>query len=86
VMRKTILMLINGFGVERSGSAEVYSAKLMPNFDALIKTNLFGNLVANAGDYNNAYKQFSIPEKAKGYEDEIDYLIFEKKLDQNQVL
>lgn len=85
-MRKTILMLINGFGVERNGSAEVYSAKLMPNFDALIKTNLFGNLVANAGDYNNAYKQFSIPEKAKGYEDEIDYLIFEKKLDQNQVL
>ncbi len=85
-MRKTILMLINGFGVERSGSAEVYSAKLMPNFDALIKTNLFGNLASLAGDYNNAYRLFSIPEKAKGYEDEIDYLIFEKKLDQNQVL
>lgn len=79
-------MLINGFGVERNGSAEVYSAKLMPNFDALIKTNLFGNLVATAGDYNNAYRLFSIPEKAKGYEDEIDYLIFERKLDQNPVL
>ncbi len=85
-MRKTILMLINGFGVERSGSTEVYSAKLMPNFDNMIKTYLFGNLVTTAGDYNNAYKAFSIPEQNKGQEDEIDYLIFEKKLDTNEVL
>lgn len=85
-MRKTILMLINGFGVERSGSAEVYSPKLMPNFDAMIKTYLFGNLTTVAGDYNNAYRVFSIPDKAKGQEDEIDFLIFEKKLDQNPVL
>lgn len=85
-MRKTILMLINGFGVERNGSAEVYSAKLMPNMDYMIKNYLFGSLLTNAGDYNNAYRMFSIPEKSKGYEDEIDYLIFEKKLDQNPVI
>ena len=85
-MRKTILMLINGFGVERSGSAEVYTPKLMPNFDYMIKNYLFGNLVTVAGDYNTAYKNFSMPEKGKGQEDEIDYLIFEKKLDTNVVL
>lgn len=85
-MRKTILLLINGFGVERNGSTEVYSPKLMPNFDFMIKNYLFGNLISTAGDYNNAYKLFSIPEKGKGQEDEIDYLIFEKKLDQNEVL
>lgn len=85
-MRKTILMLINGFGIEKKGSAEVYSTKLMPNFDGLIKNYMFGSLLTSAGDYNNAYKKFSIPEKAKGYEDEIDYLIFERKLDQNAVL
>lgn len=79
-------MLINGFGVERSNSAEVYSAKLMPNFDYMVKNYLFGNILTKAGDYNNAYRMFSIPERAKGYEDEIDYLIFEKKLDQNEVL
>lgn len=84
-MRKTILMLINGFGIERKGSAEVYSAKLMPNFDALIKTNLFGNLTTTAGDYNNAYKMFSMPDKQKSQEDEIDHLIFEKKLDSNPI-
>lgn len=85
-MRKTILMLINGFGVERAGSAEVYSPKLMPNFDLMIKTYLFGNLSTVAGDYNNAYRLFSMPDKPKGQEDEIDYLIFEKKLDTNPVL
>lgn len=85
-MRKTILLLINGFGVERKGSAEVYSQKLMPNFDYLLKTYLFGNLVTTAGDYNSAYKSFSMPDKASGQEDEIDYLIFEKKLHTNEVL
>lgn len=85
-MRKTILMLINGFGVERKGSAEVYSEKLMPNFDYMIKNYLFGNLVTTAGDYNTAYKNFSIPEVGKGVEDEIDSLIFDKKLDTNEIL
>ncbi len=86
VKRKTILLLINGFGIERKGSAEVYNAKLMPNFDEMIKKYLFGNLLTNAGDYNNAYKLFSIPENPKGKEDEIDALIFEKKLDQNPII
>ncbi len=81
-----MLMLINGFGVERSGSTEVYSPKLMPNFDFMIKNYLFGNLVSTAGDYNTAYKNFSMPNKSKAQEDEIDYLIFEKKLDTNEVL
>ncbi|MCI8498168.1 MAG: hypothetical protein HFG33_02070 [Bacilli bacterium] len=85
-MRKTVLMLINGFGVEQKDSAEVYSAKLMPNMDYMVKNYLFGSLLTNAGDYNNAYRMFSIPEKTKGKEDEIDFLIFEKKLDQNEVL
>lgn len=79
-------MLINGFGVERKGSAEVYSQKLMPNFDYMVKNYLFGNLVTNAGDYNSAYKSFSIPQSNKAQEDEVDYLIFEKKLDTNEKL
>ncbi len=79
-------MLINGFGVERNGSAEVYSQKLMPNFDYMIKNYLFGNLTTPAGDYNNAYRLFSMPENNKKQEDEIDKAIFDKKLNQNTVL
>ncbi len=82
-MRKTILLLINGFGIERKDSTEVYSSKLMPNFDAMMKNYLFTNLASTAGDYNNAYRMFSIPEVSKGSEDEIDNLIFDKKLGEN---
>lgn len=82
-MRKTILLLINGFGIERKDSTEVYSSKLMPNFDAMMKNYLFTNLATTAGDYNNAYRMFSIPEVSKDNEDEIDKLIFDKKLGEN---
>lgn len=82
-MRKTILLLINGFGIERKDSTEVYSSKLMPNFDAMMKNYLFTNLATTAGDYNNAYRMFSIPEVSKDNEDEIDNLIFDKKLGEN---
>ena len=34
--KKTVLLLINGFGVETSKSFEVYSKELMPTFDKLI--------------------------------------------------
>lgn len=78
-MRKTILLLINGFGIERKGSAEVYSAKLMPAFDNMTKTCLFGSLTTTAGDYNTAYKLFSIPEVTKEKEDEIDKMIEDHK-------
>lgn len=85
-MRKTILLLINGFGIEKNDSTEVYSPKLMPNFDDMMKNYLFTNLFSNAGDYNNAYRIFSMPEVSKGVEDEIDNLIFDKKLGDNQIL
>lgn len=85
-MRKTILMLLNGFGVERKDSTEVYSSKLMPNLDAMTKSYLFGSLVADAGDYNNGYRLFSMPQVNKKQDDEIDNLIYDKKLDKNEVL
>lgn len=85
-MRKTILMLINGFGVEQKDSAEVYSSKLMPNFDFMMKNYLFAQLITKAGDYNNAYRVFSMPDVNKNQENEIDTLIFDKKLDQNNII
>ena len=83
-MRKTILLLINGFGIERKDSVEVYTKDLMPNMDFMTKNYLFSSLVANAGDYNNGYKDFSMYEDKKK-EDEIDNIIFEKKLNDNPV-
>lgn len=79
-MAKSILLLINGFGVEKKGSAEIYSAKLMPNMDYMTKNYLFGSLSTKAGDFNNGYRLFSIPEKGKKVDDQIDNLIYDKKL------
>lgn len=85
-MRKTILMLINGFGIERKGSIEVYNQKLMPNLDALSKSYLFGSLTTGAGDYNNGYHLFGLKEKDKKAQDKIDDMIYEKTLPNNEVL
>ena len=85
-MRKTILMLINGFGIEQKGSTEIYSSSLMPNMDVLTKSCLFGSLQTSAGDINNGYRLFSVPEKGKNAEDKIDNMIFDKTLVKNEVL
>lgn len=85
-MRKTILLLINGFGIERKDSTEVYSKELMPNMDNMTKNYLFSSLVTSAGDYNNGYKIFSMQEEDKRKEDKIDNLIFEKTLGNNETI
>ena len=86
MMRKTILLLINGFGIEKKDSAAIYNGNLMPNLDHLTKNYLFGSLETGAGDYNNGYRLFSIPEKPKNAEDKIDQMIFDKTLSANEVL
>ena len=59
-MKKNILFLINGFGVERSDSYAVYSADLMPNMDKLTKEGLFASIPNNFLDYKSAYRNFSM--------------------------
>ena len=84
-MNKTILMLINGFGVERKDSAEVYSHDLMPNFDNLTKTALFGPINTLGADYDTGYSYFSMPET--GEESKfIDGMVYDDSLSKNEVL
>lgn len=85
-MRKSILLLINGFGIEKKGSLEIYNSNLMPNMDSLIKTSLFGSLITEAGDYNNGYRIFGKKADKKNKEDKIDGMIFDKTLSKNEVL
>lgn len=79
------MLLINGLGIERKDSIEVFSKTLMPNMDYMIKNYLFTTLEAPAGDYNNGYKNFCIHNEKKK-EDQIDELIFEKKLGNNEII
>ena len=59
-MKKNILFLINGFGVERNDSYNVYSASLMPNMDKLTKERIFASIPNKYLDYKSAYRNFSM--------------------------
>ena len=59
-MKKNILFLINGFGVERNDSYNVYSAELMPNMDKLTKERIFATIPNKYLDYKSAYRNFSM--------------------------
>ena len=59
-MKKNILFLINGFGIERNDSYNVYSAELMPNMDKLTKERIFTSIPNKYLDYKSAYRNFSM--------------------------
>jgi len=59
-MKKNILLLINGFGIERTDSYNVYSKELMPNMDRITTERLFVSIPNNYLDYKSAYRNFSI--------------------------
>lgn len=59
-MKKNILLLINGFGVEQRDSYNIYKKELMPNLDRLTVEGLFSTLSSNYLDYKDGYRNFSI--------------------------
>lgn len=59
-MNKTVLFLINGLGIERKDSYNIYSSNTMPTFDNLTKEGLFCPINTVASNLEEAYKYFSI--------------------------
>ena len=57
---KTILFLINGFGIEKKESYSVYDASLMPYLDRLMKGFLFGNLESDVKNIYDGYRNMSL--------------------------
>ena len=74
-MKKNVLLLLNGFGVERAGSYNVYNAELMPNMDRLTKEEIFFSIPCGYLDYKSAYRNFSI-----GINDPLTYTLVENNL------
>lgn len=58
-MKKTVLFLMNGFGIEQASSYNVYSSKLMPNLDSYTQKYLFSSIEANTYNFANGYRMFS---------------------------
>lgn len=58
-MKKTVLFLMNGFGIEQKDSYNVYNSKLMPNLDSYTQKYLFSSIEANTYNFSNGYRLFS---------------------------
>lgn len=74
-MKRNILLLINGFGIEQPGSYDIYSPELMPNLDKLTKERLFTSLSSLDLDYKSGYRNFSI-----GISEPLTYSIIENSI------
>lgn len=58
-MKKTVLFLMNGFGIEQIDSYNIYNSKLMPNLDSYTKNYLFTSIESKAYDLKSGYRTFS---------------------------
>lgn len=58
-MKKTVLFLMNGFGVEQLDSYNIYNAQLMPNLDRYTKEYLFSSIETPANNLVSGYRLFS---------------------------
>ena len=57
---RTVLFLINGFGIEAKGSYSIYDEKLMPNFDKLLQKYMFSKLKSNVHNTINGFRNMSL--------------------------
>ena len=62
-MKKTVLFLMNGFGIEQLDSYSIYSAKLMPNLDNYTKKYLFSSIATSSYNLVSGYRTFSTGSK-----------------------
>ena len=57
---RTVLFLINGFGIETKDSYSLYDATVMPNFDKLSKKYLFSKLSSNVFSTVDGFRNMSL--------------------------
>ena len=58
-MKKTVLFLINGFGIEKKDSYSIYDANALPTLDKMMNNNLYTSIESSASDYTTGYQLFS---------------------------
>ena len=83
---KTVLFLINGFGVEKKESYSIYDQTLMPTFDELSKNYLFSNssIESHVNNFYDAYRNASLDINELYNYSVLDQEIENKKIFQNQ--
>ena len=84
--RKTVLFLINGFGIERKESYSIYDSSLMPTFDELTKKYLFSTIESNVNNYYDGYRNMSLDINELYNYSILDEQIEDKKIQTNPTL
>ncbi len=70
-MKKSIIFLINGLGIEKPGSYSISLDQDMPNLCRTKETSFFTTAITNSLEYRSAYQQFFMGDT---YRMELDYI------------
>lgn len=70
-MKKSVLFLINGLGIERQGSYSISIDQCMPNLSKTKETSFFTTAVINSVEYKTAYESFFLGDT---YKKEVKYI------------
>ena len=88
-MKKTILLLVNGFGVEKKQSYPIYDDELMPTFKELSMNYLFSNnsVISRVNNIYDAYRNISMDvNEPYNYSLVSEYIVDKKILTNEKVL
>ena len=84
-MKKSVIFLINGLGIERPGSYSISIDQCMPNLSKIKETSYFTTAVTDSIEYKDAYQRFFLGDT---YRSEVDYIkdyVIKDSLKQNPV-
>ncbi len=70
-MKKSILFLINGLGIEKAGSYSISIDQCMPNLAKIKETSYFTSAIINSLEYRSAYEAFFLGDT---YKRELQYI------------
>ena len=70
-MKKSVLFLINGLGIEKPGSYSIAIDQCMPNLSKTKETSYFTTAIINSLEYRSAYEQFFLGDT---YRKELEFI------------
>ena len=70
-MKKSVLFLINGLGIEKPGSYSIAIDQCMPNLSKTKETSYFTTAIINSLEYRSAYESFFLGDT---YRKELEYI------------
>ena len=70
-MKKSVLFLINGLGIEKAGSYSISIDQCMPQLAKIKETSYFTSAIINSLEYRSAYEAFFLGDT---YKRELQYI------------